>query len=327
MRCGVRVLVTGATGFVGGRVATALAAEGHTVTGTGRRPDPALPGVTYRRWDLTDGPWADPPTVDAVVHAAAAVDDWLDPATAAAVNVDGTAAVLETFVPRARLVHLSSASVYDPFRAHHLVGEEAAPVARYRNAYGATKAAAERLIAQRAPESVVLRPMLVYGPGDTTLAPRLLAARHCGVLPAIGNGTNRLSTTHVDGLVDAVRCALEGPPGTYNVADAEAPTVAQLLDAVLGAASLPLRVRWIPAPVALAAAGALELYWRPAGLRGAPPLTRYVAARMATEHTLDTSAARQRLGWAPGHGLHEGLTAWAADRHERRSGITAHSTR
>lgn len=314
----MRILVTGATGFVGGRVAAQLAADGHTVTGTGRRPDSRLPGVAYRRWDLTAGPLADPPPADVVVHAAAAVDDWLDPDAAHRVNVVGTATVLAAY-PGARLVHISSASVYDPFRAHHRVREDAAPVQRYRNAYGASKAAAERLVARDAPHAVILRPMLVYGPGDTTLAPRLLASRRRGVLPAVGDGRNRLSVTHVDNLVDAVRCALDGPAGTCNVADAEPPTVAALLAAVLGAAGLPVRIRWVPTSLALAAAAGLEAVWRVGRRGGAPPLTRYVAARMASEHTLDTTAARVRLGWTPRHDLGTGLAAWAGARGPSRA--------
>lgn len=316
----MRILVTGATGFVGGRVAAGLAADGHDVTGTGRRPDPRLPGVAYRRWDLTAGPPREPQAADVVVHAAAAVDDWLDRATAQRVNVAGTARVLDAF-PHARLVHVSSASVYDPFRAHHAVREQAAPVHRYRNAYGATKAAAERLVARRSPDAVILRPMLVYGPGDTTLAPRLLASRRGGVLPAIGDGTNRLSVTHIDGLVDAVRCALEGPAGTYNVADAEAPTVATLLNVVLTAAGLPVRIRWIPRRVGLGLASVLEGLWSVAPLSDSPPLTRYVVARMAAEHTLETSAARRSLGWTPRHALGDGLSAWADAARQRGAAL------
>lgn len=96
---------------------------------------------TRQTWDITTGPLPNPPSVDAVVHAAAAVTDWGPPEPIWRANVDGTDHVARSF-PQARLVHISSASVYNPFVPTTMATEDRAPVARYLTPYGASKAAA-----------------------------------------------------------------------------------------------------------------------------------------------------------------------------------------
>lgn len=186
----IRLAVTGATGFVGSAVVRAAIGRGWQVTAFGRRP-----GSRY--WDLTAGPLADPPQVDAVVHCAA-VTDWGPAAPIRAATVDGTRAVAATF-PLARLVQLSSASVYDPFTPSIDITEDAGPVNRYLTAYPAAKADAERALSTR-PNTVILRPHAVYGPGDPTLLPRLLSAVRGRTLLMVGDGTARASLTGIDNL-------------------------------------------------------------------------------------------------------------------------------
>jgi len=148
----MRVAVTGATGFIGGRIARRLSAAGHEVLGLGRRPSADVAAeVAYRRWDLGDPGMKAPAEladVDAVVHSAAHVADWGPDATFQLVTVDGTARLLDA-CRGARIVVVGSASVYDPYRVHPCAREEDAPVARYRNGYGRAKAAQERLVLVR----------------------------------------------------------------------------------------------------------------------------------------------------------------------------------
>lgn len=294
--------MTGASGFVGGAVCRDLAGRGHDVIAFGRRPavDPAqVGGVEYRTWDIARGPLAVPPPVDAVVHSAAAVADWGPWREFVAVNVSGTLAVLRTF-PDARLVHVSTASVYAPDVPRSMLTEDAGPAPRLRDAYGATKAAAERLISARRPDAVVLRPHAVYGPGDPTLLPRLLAARTLGVLPCPGSGRQLISLTSVANLVAAVRCGLDtGASGPFNVTDAAPVAVGHLLREVLERLGLPPRVLPVPAAAADVVARVSEALYTAAGVRRAPRLTRYAVAQLAGEYTLDITAARTRLGYRP----------------------------
>ena len=305
----MRIAVTGASGFIGGAVCRAAVAASWRVYAFGRRPV-RIAGAQYRQWDVDRGPLGDPPAVDVVVHAAAAVTDWGPAAPIWRTNLDGTRHVLATF-GATRLVHLSSASVYDPYVPTVCALEGAAPVHRYLTPYAASKAAAERLLAGR-PGTVVLRPHAVYGPGDHTLLPRILGAVRGSTLWIVGEGRALQSLTSLDNLVAAtvLSCAPGAPDGVYNIADAQPVTVGTALRDLLAARGLPVRVRRLPVGPAWALAGAAETVWRLARRPHPPRLTRYAISHLAVERTLDLTAARERLGFHPEPTSFEGASRW-----------------
>ena len=312
----MRVAVTGASGSVGGHVARALAAMGHEVLSYGRRDVAELhePPPNYVSWDVTAGPIA-PVDVDAVIHSAAHVGDWGRYSTFYAANVDGTRAVLESFPRAARVVHISSSSVYSD-ALHKLAVREDAPIGDCRfSSYGRTKALAERVVLERRPDAIVLRPHIVYGPGDTTLLPRVLAARRLGRLPIPGNGRNRVSVTHVDNLVSAVtRALVSAPTGVFNVADAETATVNELLRTILSRLGVPTKIVHVPRAIAWQIAVALEHIWPNRVGRSGPMLTRYAVIHLSDDHTLDITRARTHLGYAPTWTFRDGPLTEPNDR-------------
>ena len=295
--------MTGGTGFVGGAVCRAATAAGWEVLALGRRPGADI------RWDVTDGPLPGPPPVDVVVHCAGSVSDTADRRAQWTSNVIGTANVLASF-PDARIVHISTASVYDPRRPTVLATEDRAPVDRYPDAYGATKAAAERLVRARRPDAVVLRPHAVYGRGDTTLLPRVLAAVRHGRLLAAGDGTQLVSLTAIDNLVRACLLAASATDvaGVFNVADAEPVRLRDALEAVLAERSVEARVRFVPLAVAWPLAWLAETL--PRRRAGPPRLTRYAVTHLARERTLDITAARMTLGYRPEPTSFAGASTW-----------------
>ena len=297
----MRVAVTGASGFIGGAVLRGLRERGHEVIGLSRRgPD--------RSWDITSGPLSYPPAVDAVVHCAALVRDGRVQPAYQAVNVEGTRHVLTTF-PRARIVHLSSASVYDPWVPKDQVSENAPPSRRWLNGYGETKWAAEALVARLRPDGAILRPHAVYGPGDTTLLPRLLRARVAGRQLAIGDGSNRITLTAIANLVDAVAATLNRPgaAGPFNVGDPDTPAVADVFEHLLRSLGQPASITWIPRSVAWCAALVSE---RLAGPRE-PRLSRYAVNQLSLTCTLRLDRARRELGWEPKHSYRSAFAALA----------------
>jgi nucleoside-diphosphate-sugar epimerase len=305
----MRVAVTGASGFVGGALCRAAAAAGWTVYGYGRRPA-QLPGVRYRIWDLDTGPLPDPSTVDAVVHAAAAVTDWGAAAPVWRTNLGGTRHVLASF-PRARIVYVSTASVYDPYTPTVNAREDAAPVTRYLTAYAASKAAAELLLAGR-PNTVVVRPHAVYGPGDPTLLPRVLAAVRGDTLWIVGDGSARHSLTSIDNLVSALllACDSNAPAGVYNIADPAPVVLGDALGGLMAARGLPVTVRGLPVRPVRSAARIAEAAWRMTRRPRPPRLTRYAISQLAVERTLDLSQARARLGFRPAPTSFAGAAGW-----------------
>lgn len=297
----MRIAVTGAAGFVGRAVVAAARDRGWEVHPLVRRPGAGERAVAGERcWDVAAGPLPDPPAVDAVVHCAASVTDATDPGPVWAANLHGTRHVVASF-PGVRLVHVSTASVYDPYRPTVLAREDAAPVARYPTPYGASKAAAERLLAGR-PETVVLRPHAVYGPGDPTLLPRVLAAVRGATLVVPGHPDVRHTLTAVGVLADAALRGCTGPPGTYNVGDAAPVTLDRALSALLAARAPGVRIRYLPVPLAHALA-----LLPPVRARG---LTAYAIGHLGVERTLDLTAARTVLGLDPPVTSFAGAATW-----------------
>jgi nucleoside-diphosphate-sugar epimerase len=306
------IAVTGATGFVGGRVVESLARGGHHVLAFGRRPREAFRHADvaeYTQWDITEGPrpaLALRP-IDAVVHCAGTVADWGPAAEFDAVNIRGTEAVLASFNAAARFVHLSTSSVYDHRRPAEPIDETAAYARRPLNAYVRTKIAAEHTVLRSGREAIILRPHAIYGPGETKLLPRLLAARRFGHLLAVGDGRNRVSLTHIDNLVHAIERALlpGSPAGVYNVADSEAEPIGVLLSTLLVAFGLPPDIFYLPRRVAWPIAGAMESAFLALRASRPPLLTRYVVSQLASDCVLDTRRACSMLGYEPQRGYRD----------------------
>jgi len=309
----VRIAVTGASGFIGAAVATALADADHEVVGFGRRAHGwSHPSAGYRVWDITSGPLRGDRDFDAVVHAAALADDWAPIAEALRVNRDGTRNVVRSF-PGARVVHLSTSSVYDAFVPTVEASESTPPARRFLSSYSASKTVAELELA--GVDAAILRPHAVYGPGDTTLLPRLLAAVRRGrlggrrlVLPE--GAEVRHSLTHVDNLVLAVRRALDpsSPAGTYNIADDTPVLLSVVLREFLERRGVPARLVSVPYRTAFALAGALERAARVSRRR--PRLTRYAVSQLGLERTLDLTAAREKLDYRPAPTNLVGAESW-----------------
>ena len=283
----MRVAVTGAAGFVGGAVVRALAAQ-HDV----------IP-LTRREWDIAAGPIDG--RADAVVHCAALADDWAPLGAAMVANVVGTRNVVASF-PGARVVHISTSSVYDAFTPSVRVTEDAPLPTRFLSSYSESKAAAE---AELPAGAVVLRPHAVYGPGDRTLLPRVLAGIRGRRLVLPAGADVRHTLTHIDNLVQAVRLALTGPPGVYNVGDDTDVLLSAVLREFLVRRGRPdVAIRSIPYAAAFAAATAVEKLSR------RPRLTRYAVSQLGLERTLDLARARELLGYEPGPTSLIGAEGW-----------------
>jgi 2-alkyl-3-oxoalkanoate reductase len=308
----MRVLVTGARGMLGGAVARALAARGDTVSVLQRGPS----GLPFRevRADLGDPTDAAAVTTavggcDAVVHLAAKVDvvgPWREYLRA---NVGGTRRLLAAARAAGvgRFVHVSSPSVAHAGDALVGVGAGAADPDGARGHYARSKALAEReVLAVGAPAVVVVRPHLVWGPGDTQLVGRIVARARAGRLAVVGTGAALIDTTYVDDAVDALVAALDRAPDLHRrvlvVSGGEPRPVAELLASICAAAGAPAPRIAVPVGLARAAGAVIETLWR-----HDPPMTRFLAEQLSTAHWFDQRETRAALGWTPRVGLDEGF--------------------
>lgn len=317
----MKVLVTGASGFLGGRVARRLAADGEHQLILLVRPTSDLRELgEVSSYELRYGDLTDPVSlvdaargVDAVVHSAARVDERGSAEQFAAENVTATRVLLAAAhaAGAQRFVFISSPSALMSYDGGDQLGlDESAPYPdRYLNAYSATKAAAERAVLAASDSSFVtcaLRPRAIWGAGDRSgPVVRLLARAQAGRLPNLSGGRTVLaSLCHVDNVVDATVRALTAPDvdgKAYFLADDEVTDVWSYMAQVAGEFGFPLTRRSVdPARVA-AVVRVLDRIWTvpPLARRVPPPLSMYVLALLTRSATFDTTAARRDLGYRP----------------------------
>ncbi|NXY98455.1 NAD-dependent epimerase/dehydratase family protein [Streptomyces sp. BR123] len=331
-----RILITGATGFLGGHLADACIASGHRVRALVRPgSDTArlrtLPGVELVTGDLTQ-----PATLEraaegcrAVVHSAARVVDHGTPEQFRAANITGTLRLMAAAraAGARRFVFVSSPSALMHLREGDRLGiDESTPYpTRWFNHYCATKAIAEQhVLAADGPgfTTCAIRPRGIWGPRDHAgFLPRLIGALHAGRLPDLSGGKRVLvSLCHVDNAVDAcLRAAVTAPAEriggrAYFVADREVTDLWPFLAEVAGLLGCaPPRPR-IPLPVGRTLAAAVETLWRlrPDADTSSPPVSRYMMALLTRSTTYDTGAAHRDLGYDAPRSRAEGLRDLAA---------------
>jgi nucleoside-diphosphate-sugar epimerase len=314
----MKVFVTGGSGFVGGHVIEALA-KTHEVLAMARSERSAAVvegfGATAVRCSLDDVSAAHLEGVDAVVHAAAYVEEWGRPEDYWSANVDGTQRLLDAARAAgvARFVAVSTnATVFDG-RGQQQVDESWAYADDPRFPYGVSKAEAERRVLGADAEgftTVALRPCFVWGPRDNTVLPAVVRMVEDGTFVWLDQGRAVVSTTHVHNLVHAVQRALVSGQGgrAYFVTDGDDTTLRRFIGDLARTEGLDVDAAWsVPGRVVVGAAAALEATWRALGWQTTPPVTRMAALLMSADMTVVDQRAREELGYLPVVRREEGL--------------------
>lgn len=316
-----RVLITGATGFLGGATARSLRLAGWDAVTTGRnvRAGEKLrsEGFTFEACDLAGdhtGLERMMNGCDAVVHCAALSSPWGSRRAFHDANVVATRTIVDACRSSgSRLIHISSPSVSVGFSSRRNLREDASWPQPPANHYIATKREAEKLV-RASPEvpSIILRPRAIIGPGDTSLLPRVMRAAQRGLFPYFTGDEARLDLTWIDDATAAIRLALEAPlvhcGKTYHITSGQPLPVSEAFALLFDACGLEVRFVPVSPGWMLTVAGLLECASLVATAgRWEPPLTRYTVASLAFEQTLDISAARQDLGYLPKRSIREAL--------------------
>jgi nucleoside-diphosphate-sugar epimerase len=314
------VFVTGGSGFIGGRLIERLVREGRPVRALARS-DAAAERVSGLGAEATRGDLGDRASLataaagtEVAFHLAAQLGDWGAWEDFERGNVEGTrnalAACAEAGVKR--FVHCGTEAAL--MAGQPLVGvDETAPLRPDSKApYPATKARAEQAVRdanREGFETVVLRPRFVWGDGDTTLLPELVAMVEKGRFAWVGGGRNITETTHVDNVVEGLLLAAgRGRAGeAYFVTDGKSVEFRRFVTEMLETQGVEPPDRSLPAWVAAPLAGISEAAWKLLPLPGAPPMTKFRSWLLTQECTIDTAKARAELGYAPVVSQEQGL--------------------
>ncbi len=321
------VLVTGATGFLGGALARRLLGDGVRVVALGRNQDKLSEleslGATTLPCDLAGLP--DDMRANACkifVHAAALSSPWGRAQDFERANIMGTANALR-LAERAgahRFINISSPSIYFRFADQEGLRENG-PLPDPVNAYADTKRRAEKLVSEASAfETVTLRPRGLYGPADTALLPRLLKVSESRPLPLMRGGEAATDLTYIDDVVESILAAMNAPSSAsgqaFNISGGVPLPVKMVAERAGDKAGVKVRWRRMPWPLVKSFVTASERVCAMLPQRPEPVVTAYSAGLFAFRQTLNIQKAEQLLGWRPKVSFEEGLEKTFAGRTE-----------
>ena len=326
-----RLLITGATGMVGGLVTQRALEAGYTVRAMVRassnRDSLNDLGVEQVEADLSD-PESLPPAfegVDYVLNTAAHVGDWGPAEKFRAINV----VALEHMVTACRnlgqlkrWVQVSSLGVYAAIH-HHGTDETTPPDLSGLDGYTQTKAEAEivlnRAIDQHDFPAVIVRPGFIYGPGDRHVVPRIIERLSDGQMKLIGDGKKMLNNTYAGNLVDGIMLALEKDEAvgeTFNIRDERLVSREEFVGTIAKYMDLPMPKK-VPEWLARSAVGFIEGFARWRGATQAPLLTNARIKFLALNLDFSIAKAKEKLGYAPQTDFRDGMKValdWASSQ-------------
>lgn len=315
------ILVTGGGGFLGKAIVKRLVEAGENVRSFSRSFYPELKslGVDQLQGDISDDAAVEKACdgIQLVFHVAAKPGIWGGYKDYYKTNVTGTKNVIEacSIHSISKLVYTSSPSVV--FNGMDMEGvDESVPYSdRFHAHYPKTKAIAEQFVINAISDklrTIVLRPHLIWGPGDNHLVPRVIAKS--GRLKIVGSGKNLVDTIYIDNAADAHILAankLDETPqisgNIYFISQGEPILLWNMINAILKAAGLGPVKGSISKQTAWLVGAAFEFFYKTLRIKKEPPMTRFVAEELATSHWFDISAAKRDIGYSPRVSIKEGL--------------------
>lgn len=318
------VLVTGATGFLGGRLAQLLAARGEVVRIL-VRPGRDLRHLAHCKVQTVAGSLTDADSlvkavkgVSHIYHCAACSTDWAPQSIFYEANVEGVRTLLQLAARTAglrRFLHISTTDVYGYPQA---TCDESQPTKNVGLPYNTSKILGEQSVweAHRSGLPVtVLRPATIYGPRGTVFAGEIGAHIREGSMAVIDHGRATGGFLYVDNAVDAIVAAAGSRTAlgrVYNLSDGTNATWRTYVNAL--ADRLGYRHPWIDIPswIAFPMASAMEGAYRLGRIARRPLLTRHAVRLFAYDQEYPTGKARRDFGFVPVVSFDEGLSRTAA---------------
>ncbi|RUR11153.1 NAD(P)-dependent oxidoreductase [Legionella sp. km772] len=321
----MRCLVTGATGGLGMNLTKRLIQDGHEVIALGRNQllgeYLTQLGARFIGLDLSEETalQALAKNTELIFHCAALSSPWGEYKDFYQANVLGTQNVIKATPKNARLIHVSSPSIYFDFSEKHNIKEDSCLPKKPVNYYVKTKLMAEHLIDRAFVEQelqvITLRPRAIFGPYDRALLPRLLKAERKGVLTLVGTGQNLIDVTYVENVVESLVLASQAKTQClgkkYNITNDEPQSLHAIISLLFASLERKVQLKYIPFNLAKKIGQSLELIYSLPFVKAEPRLTAYSAGVLALGQTLNIEAAKHELGYKPVITIAKGMQSFA----------------
>jgi nucleoside-diphosphate-sugar epimerase len=310
------IIITGASGFLGGRTAAFFAQNfpQYQVIATsrtaGKKASLENLGCQYMLGDLQDQSFCDSITKDAsiVIHCAALSSPYGQYEKFHQSNIVATQTLLDASKANGvnKFIYISTPSIYVSFNDRFNVSENDPLPKKMVNDYARTKLIAEKLVLAAnsdALSTIALRPRAIIGAEDTVIFPRIFEAYKKGKLKVIGSGNNICDLTCVRNVIEAITLSIdadhEAYGQAYNITDGKSVDFWQTLNGALNQLGYQNIDKKVNKKIAMIAATVVERYYKTFKPNSEPAITKYGIAILADNFTLDISKAKSLLRYKP----------------------------
>jgi len=333
----MKVLITGATGFLGKRLSEVLHAANYEVVATGRNAQigAALQnqGINFIAGDLNNSDFANKicHRCDAVIHCAALSTVWSAYDRFYQANVLAVKHLISAAKKQKirRFIHVSTPSIYVGAPLKENITETTPLPQQFANDYAQTKKMSEDIVLDATEYSfhtTIIRPQGIFGPGDSTIMPRLLMASDDGGIPLIKGGQHKIDLTYIDNVCQALMLSLTSGSngGIYNISNGEPIIFLDFLQKIFASIKHPLRCKVRPYWLLKLVANLYEKTYKALSVSSEPRLTNYTLSILSESRTLNINAAQKELGYKPVISLDEGIyryAQWYIQQHQLKTNI------
>lgn len=320
----MKILITGATGFLGMNLAKRLQKQGHEVIGLGRNQSAGeqltQAGIKFIQCSLDQIGTIDTQMsgIECVVHSAAFSSPWGDKEVFEQANIKGTQNIVDLAIKykTKRFIHISTPSLYFKFKDAYNILETDSIEEPHPSMYTHTKYFAEKIvdkaISQNQLNAITIRPRGIFGPGDVTLLPRIIKLAKERKLSQVGNSKNNVDITYVDNVSQAIELAIFAPDKylgeKYNITNGEPIEQWEFIAELLSKLGHAPPTKIVPYKVAYFFAAFLEFSYKLFRIKSEPRLTRYTVGLLYFSQTLSIEKAKNELGYNPEVSIQEGLS-------------------